>query len=132
MKQLAFFSGTPLHFTWAAVFLHRSVAFGNRLPDSHLGPALGQFGKHFEKCGMPYKSRSFNFYPNTNYGGRQTRYHELTAWLLKPIHPKAREYAQPWNRVTNAIIQYQLDQTDEKWAAVKKALEGARRPFWSG
>jgi hypothetical protein len=117
---------------WAVVFLHRSIAFGASIADEQLGSAIWQLGKHFERCGMPYKSQSFKFDPKVKYGGRPTTYHELTAWLLKPIHSKVREFAQPWNKATNAMIQYQIDQTDEKWTAMKKAVEIARRPFWSG
>jgi hypothetical protein len=51
--------------------------------------------------------------------------------VLEADSPKVREYAQPWNKATNAMIQYQLDQIDEKWTAMKRALEIARRPFWS-
>jgi hypothetical protein len=40
-------------------------------------------------------------------------------------------YAQTWNKATNTMIQYQLDQTDEKWTAMERALEIAGRPFWS-
>jgi hypothetical protein len=51
--------------------------------------------------------------------------------VVEADSPKVREYAQPWNKATNAMIQYQLDQIDEKWTAMKRALEIARRPFWS-
>jgi hypothetical protein len=81
---------------------------------------------------MPYTSKPFKFDPKARYGGRQTTYHELTAWVMKPIHPKVRGHAQPWNKATNAMIQYQIDQIGEEWTAMKRALEIARRPFWWG
>ena len=118
-------------FVWCLVSLHRRIALGLNIPDSHLGSWIWQYGKHIHACGMPHTPAPFNYDPNLNYGGRAITYRELTAWIMNPkFSTVSKEYAQRWDLAIEALIDHNRHRSDFHWAAFRAKLLAAKTPFW--
>lgn len=119
-------------FIWCLVMVHRRISLGDEI--SNITSWLEQYCEHIQKCGTPYdgSKHKFRYIAERPYSGMRLDYATLTAWVMNPKFGDGLtiKYARRWDTAIQALIDYDLDRTDQKWVNFTIKMKEARKPFW--
>jgi hypothetical protein len=132
MRAMEFPSPDIDFFMWTIVVLHRKIALGLDIPDTHLVAWICQYGNHLVKCGRPHKAQQFTVNKNASPKKYPITYHELTAWILNPRFGNGRAgyFAKQFDDAFEALAMYNKTPSDATWNTFRSKMTKARLPPW--